>query len=144
MRLPLEQITGVKRIGPQLEDTAELTWWGSGPEAEFLHQRRLLGRDEGLELMIKLGELGMVRDRVQRSMVALVSLVLPDVYWPRRVSVPAVISFRGAVEATHQRYRSRQPRSASSPSSGPSLMAPLVHLHLRITVTISWVVDNAY
>lgn len=79
VRLPLEQVSRVQSVAPELEDAAELAGRGGGPEAEFLHQARALGVDEGLELAVELGELGVVLDAVDGGVVAGVALVLPDV-----------------------------------------------------------------
>lgn len=46
MCLPFEEIAWVKRVGSQLEDTAELAWRGGGPERELLHKGSALSSDE--------------------------------------------------------------------------------------------------
>jgi hypothetical protein len=80
VRLPFEQVAWVERVGAQFEDTTELARGRGGPEGEFLHQRDALARDQSLELGVEGGELGVVLDAVERSMVTGVSLVFPDVH----------------------------------------------------------------
>jgi hypothetical protein len=63
--LPLEQVAGVQCVRAELEQAAKLTWRSRGPEGELLHERGALGVDERFELGIKLGELGVMLDRVQ-------------------------------------------------------------------------------
>lgn len=63
--LPFEQVTRVKRVGAQLEDTTELTWCCGRPEGELLHERNLLRVDQALQLMVELGELGVVLHAMQ-------------------------------------------------------------------------------
>lgn len=79
VRLPLEQVAWVQRVGAKLEKAAELAGWGGWPEAELLHQRGALALDELLESLVEGGEVGMARDRMQGGVIALVSLVFPDV-----------------------------------------------------------------
>lgn len=79
VRLPLEQVAGVQRVRAQLKEAAEVARGRGGPEAELLHQRAVLVADERAQLLVELGVLGVVRDGVERGVVALVALVLPDV-----------------------------------------------------------------
>lgn len=88
VRLPLQQVTRMQRVGSQLKDTAELTRWRSRPEAELLHEGRLLAGDERLELGVESRKVGVVLDRVERGVVAGVALVLPDVDCSSKVSIP--------------------------------------------------------
>ena len=66
-------------VGAQLEDAAELAGRSRGPEAEFLHEGDLLGGDELSELLVELGEFGVLGDGVEGRVVTIVFLVLPDV-----------------------------------------------------------------
>lgn len=66
-------------IGPKLEQSAEATRRGGRPERELLHERSLLALDQALELAVKVAEFGVLRDIVQRGVVALVALVFPNV-----------------------------------------------------------------
>jgi hypothetical protein len=77
---PLKQVTRVQRISPQLKHTAELSWRCRRPEAEFLHKTCALRFDELLQLVVELGKLGVVLDRVKGLVVAGVALVFPDVH----------------------------------------------------------------
>ena len=43
----------MQSVRAELEDAAELAWGGGGPEGEFLHQRSVLGRDEGFEMSVE-------------------------------------------------------------------------------------------
>lgn len=76
----------MESVRTQLKDTAQLARSSGWPERELLHQRSLLGVDKRLELAVEFGELGMVLDIVQRLMVALVALVLPDVHYIKNQS----------------------------------------------------------
>ena len=78
VRLPLEEVSRVQRVRAELEQTAELAGRRGGPEAELLHQRAVLPADQAPKLAIKLGELGVLCDGVERGVVALVALVFPD------------------------------------------------------------------
>lgn len=78
MCLPLEQISGLKLVRPQLKETTQLSRRRGRPEAEFLHQRRLLFVDQGPELAVEVRKFGVLRDGIQGAMVTFVTLVLPD------------------------------------------------------------------
>lgn len=79
--LPLEEVSGVQCVRSQFEKAAQLAGRGGGPETEFLHQGRLLLFDQRSELAVEFGVLGVLRDGVQGTVVAGVTLVLPDVDW---------------------------------------------------------------
>jgi len=79
MVLPLEQIARMERVSPQFKHASELSRRGGWPEAELLHEAGLLRLDKLLELAVEFGELGVLLDLVERLMVAVVALVLPDV-----------------------------------------------------------------
>lgn len=79
--LPLEQVAWVQRVRPQLEQATQFTWWGRGPEAEFLHERGALAMDEAAELLLEVRVFGVAGDRVQRGVETLVALVFPDMDW---------------------------------------------------------------
>lgn len=66
-------------VSPQLKHASELSRRGGRPEAELLHEAGALRLDELLELAVEFSEFGVVRDRVERLVVAGVTLVLPDV-----------------------------------------------------------------
>lgn len=46
-----------------------------------MHEGGALGVDEGLQLLVKGGEFGVVLDGVEGAVVARVALILPDVDW---------------------------------------------------------------
>lgn len=79
MCLPLEQITWVQRVRAELKEAAELAGRGGRPEGEFLHQGRVFRLDQAAQLAVEGGVFGVLGDRVQGGMVALVTLVLPNV-----------------------------------------------------------------
>lgn len=79
VRLPLEQVARMQRVRSELKNTAELSGRSCGPERKLLHQRNVLTVNERVELAVKLGKAGIVRDGVSRVVVALVFLVFPDV-----------------------------------------------------------------
>jgi len=76
--LPFEQVARMKSVRSQFEETPELAWRCGGPERKFLHQRSLFGIDEGLELRFVCRVLGMMVSSVQGRMIAMVSLVFPN------------------------------------------------------------------
>lgn len=78
VRLPLEEIAGLKLVRPQLKKPAQLPRRCSGPEAELLHQGRLFLVNQGTQLAVKFRKIGVLRNCVQRAMVTFVALVLPD------------------------------------------------------------------
>lgn len=88
MRFPLEKVAGLKLIRPQLEEAAQLPRRRSGPEAEFLHQRRLLFVDQRPQLAVKVGEFGVLRNGVQGTMIARIALVLPDMDCDTMLGLP--------------------------------------------------------
>lgn len=77
--LPLQQVAGVQRVRAEFEEAAQLARRSGRPEGKLLHERAALGVDERLQFGIKIGELGVVLDGVERGVVALISLVLPNV-----------------------------------------------------------------
>ena len=79
VRLPFKQVARVQSVRPQLKDASELPWRARRPEAKLLHQRQLLTGDQALQLLVKLGELGVVLDVVNRGVITGIALVLPDV-----------------------------------------------------------------
>lgn len=118
MCLPLEQVARVECVRAQLKDTTQLSWRGRRPEPELLHQRRLLAGDELLKLAVELGELGVILDRVKRSMVAGITLVLPDV--DCSIALSAVHqSHHISKVSTHQNYHNLPPRSSSCRPDAP-------------------------
>lgn len=84
--LPFQEVARVQGVGTELKDTAKLARSSRGPEGEFLHQRRLLRVDQRLELAVEFGEVGVVLNGVERSVVSFVTLVLPDVNCDRPIS----------------------------------------------------------
>jgi hypothetical protein len=84
--LPLQEVARVQGVRTEFEDSTKLAGSSCGPEREFLHQGCLLRVDQGLELAIKLGEVRMVLNGVQRCVVTFVTLVLPDVDYEFSVS----------------------------------------------------------
>lgn len=79
MCLPLEEVARVESVGAKLEETTQLAGRCGGPEAELLHQRRLLVIDQSPKLAVKFGEFGVMRNGVQRAVVSTISLVFPNV-----------------------------------------------------------------
>ena len=77
--LPLEQIARMECVSPQLKHTSKLSRRSSRPEAELLHEAGALRLDELLQLAVEFGKFRVVRDRIERLVVAGVTLVLPDV-----------------------------------------------------------------
>lgn len=77
--LPFQQVAWVQSVGAKFEDAAELAWWRGWPKGELLHERNLLAVDELLEAFVEWWKLWVCRNGVQRLMVAVVLLVLPDV-----------------------------------------------------------------
>lgn len=86
MSLPLQEVARVQGVRTKLEDSTKLTGSSCGPEGEFLHQGCLLRVDQRLELAIKLGEVRVVLNGVQRCVITFVTLVLPDVNYEFSVS----------------------------------------------------------
>lgn len=80
MRLPFEQVARVQSVGAEFEEAAQRARGRGRPEGEFLHERGAFAVDQGLELLVEGGEVGVVLDVVQRAVVARVALVLPDVH----------------------------------------------------------------
>ena len=68
-------------VRAQFKNTTKLARWSGGPEAEFLHERRLLAGDELLKLSVKLGKIGVVLNRMEGLVVTRVALVFPDVHY---------------------------------------------------------------
>lgn len=66
-------------VRPQLEEPTQLSRRRSGPKAKLLHQGCLFLVDQGTQLAVKVGKLRVLRNCVQRAMIAFVALVLPDV-----------------------------------------------------------------
>ena len=66
-------------VGSEFKEAAEFPRRCGGPEGEFLHQRGVFGGDEGFELGVEGGKVGMGGDRVEGGVVTLVALVFPDV-----------------------------------------------------------------
>ena len=85
--LPFEQVSGMKRVGSKLKKSSKLAWRGCGPKRKLLHERCALGVDQVLELGVEFRKFGMVLDGIQRSVVALVSLVFPDMHCSKFASV---------------------------------------------------------
>ena len=81
VRLPLEQVAGVQRVRAQLKEATEAARRGGWPEAELLHQGAMFVADQGAQLLVEVGVLGVIGDGVQGGVVALVALVFPDVDW---------------------------------------------------------------
>lgn len=69
----------MESVGSEFEEATQCTRRCRGPEGEFLHQRRLLRGDEFLKFGVEGGEVGVGGDGVERSVVALIALVFPDV-----------------------------------------------------------------
>lgn len=80
VRLPLEKVTGVERVGAQLKDAAELSGRGRWPERELLHERGLFAANQAAELLFKGWIFRVAGDGVQGGMIALIALIFPDVY----------------------------------------------------------------
>ena len=78
--LPLEQVARVQVVGAQLKHPTEAARRARRPKAEFLHQRRALALDERSEPPFKGHEVRVPRDGVERFVVAVIALVLPDVH----------------------------------------------------------------
>ena len=74
-------------VGAEFEDAAEPAWGRGGPEGEFLHQRCVLGRDEGFEMSVEGREVRVGCYGVEGGVVALVALVLPDVNYGLALAV---------------------------------------------------------
>jgi hypothetical protein len=77
--LPLQEVARVQGVRTELKDSTKLARSSCGPEGELLHQRCLFRVDQGLELAIKLREVRVVLNGVQRCVITFVALVLPDV-----------------------------------------------------------------
>lgn len=65
VRLPFEEVSGVKSVRSELEDTSQAAGWGRGPEREFLHEGCFLALDQLLQLAVEFGELRVLRDAMQ-------------------------------------------------------------------------------
>lgn len=79
VRLPLQEVAGMKLVGPQLKEPTQFSRRCGRPEAELLHQRRLFLVNQGTQLAVKFRKIGVLRDCIQRAMVTFVALVLPNV-----------------------------------------------------------------
>jgi hypothetical protein len=92
VRLPLEEISRVQCVRPKLKQSTETARRGGGPERELLHQRSPLALNQALEFAIELTELWVLRDVVERVVVAFVTLVFPDVdYLRTKVSAQKMV-----------------------------------------------------
>jgi hypothetical protein len=65
-------------VGAQFEETAELAGRGGGPEGELLHEGAGLRVDQLLELVVKRREGGVGGDGMKRSVIAMITLVFPN------------------------------------------------------------------
>lgn len=75
---PLKQVARVQGVGSQFEQAAKLAGRCCWPERKLLHKRGAFRVDERFQLMIKFGEFRVVLNSIKRRVIALVSLVLPD------------------------------------------------------------------
>lgn len=94
MCLPLEEVSGVKLVRPQLEEPTQLSWRRSGPEAKLLHQGCLFLVDQGTQLAVKVRKFRVLRNRVQRAVIPLVALVLPDVNYNLLSGSPVILGIQ--------------------------------------------------
>ena len=76
---PFEEVARVKSVGAEFEEAAELSGRCGGPEGEFLHERGFFGGDEGFKLAVESGEVRVTGDGVEGGVVAVITLVFPDV-----------------------------------------------------------------
>ena len=97
----------MKSVGTEFEKTPELAGRCGRPEREFLHEGCFFGGYEGFKSFIKGGEVGVAGDRVEGSVVAVVTLVFPDVNFDgqqRKV---------GLLIEKYQKYHSLRPLFSS-------------------------------
>jgi hypothetical protein len=64
---------------------------GGGPEGEFLHEGGAFAVNEGFEFLVEGGEIGVVVDGVEGIVVAVITLVFPDVDYGPTVSINAIV-----------------------------------------------------
>lgn len=105
----------MKLVRPQLKEPAQFSRRCSGPEAELLHQRRLFLINQGTKFAVKFREIGMLRDCVQRAMIAFVALVLPDVNYKSLLGLQVMREC--IMSLTYQMCRILQLLSSSFPPS---------------------------
>lgn len=111
MSLPLKKITWVESVGAELKDTSESAWWRRWPEGELLHQRHSLRVDKLLQLLVKCWEIWVLGNGVERLVISIIFLILPDVDCRYvRMGLRAVCVQNGQ---SYQTCRSRQPRFSS-------------------------------
>src|SRR3569833_188988 len=78
MRLPFEEVNRVEGVGAELEEAAKLSGRRRWPEGELLHERGVLVANERFQLVVEVGEIGLIGDGMKGGMIALVSLIFPD------------------------------------------------------------------
>ena len=76
--LPLKEIARAERVRAQLKEATKLAGWRSWPERKLLHERAVFAADKRSKLLLEGRVFGVLRDAVQRCVVALVPLIFPD------------------------------------------------------------------
>ena len=86
MRFPFEKVSRMEGVRAELKETTEFPRRCSRPEGEFLHEGRLFVSYQLFEVGIKGRKLRMRGDGVEGCVIAMVSLVFPDMNYEFEIS----------------------------------------------------------